>query len=633
MLRPSLFLALLCLSPAALAGEVRIAVPKSYLEDTFLKSLRTSKALAEIGVTISPLPKDDSSAAQAAVTSGAADLGVFTLVERDQRALEKAGPEASLLTRPFLFKSAKEVSLMQNSFLGEAAMADASRTGLFPLKFWNHGVTYLLTKAPIRTEADLQNLTLAANPSSPGFKSLSSLGASMSDVSPHGAMTSMMGGKVGGFETSLDKATQDFAEGYGGKLYLTTAWPQTGVLAAAPKYWRDRSEAEKNTWKDALATAAMAAEAEIAAREETIRKRPNIEQTVLEPAAQMRLATRAAGGDSSRLDGEMRLWEKAETEVHRIPEVAPAPQLHPSRHVSSPVFFVTDRNDEHTLDYATRFGSRRLAPGELTCGDLGAPGHSQGDPPLPKAPEVLTKGEQACVRLIIDQARANGVSKVLFVLHGFNTSFEFFATRILTLGRDLDFDGAVVGWSWPSEGSAFGYAYDEDSNSWSQPHFADFVRALAEAAPDLQLDFVAHSMGNRILLQTLREFGQYRANVRIGAAVFAAPDVAQDIFIEQTERSRGVAPFRTLYASEYDRAILVSESYHKAPRAGSGGADTLVMQGVESVDARLSGHSYLFDEAKAMKDFKQIVNKASAAAARGLEARAKGAQTYWIIEP
>ncbi|MCW2286505.1 hypothetical protein M2323_004302 [Rhodoblastus acidophilus] len=61
------------MSPDVLAGEVRSAVPQSYLEDAFLKSLRASKALAEIGVTVSPLSKDDSSAAQAAVTSGAAE--------------------------------------------------------------------------------------------------------------------------------------------------------------------------------------------------------------------------------------------------------------------------------------------------------------------------------------------------------------------------------------------------------------------------------------------------------------------------------------------------------------------------------------------------------------------------------
>ena len=98
------------------------------------------------------------------------------------------------------------------------------------------------------------------------------------------------------------------------------------------------------------------------------------------------------------------------------------------------------------------------------------------------------------------------------------------------VGGDLDYDGAIVGWSWPSEGSVFGYAYDEDSNTWSEPHVEDFVRDLAEAAPDLQLDFVAHSMGNRILLQMLREFGQAHANMKIGAAIFAAPDVAQDVF-------------------------------------------------------------------------------------------------------
>ena len=100
MLRQSFFVALLCVSSGAVAGDVRIAIPKSYLEDAFLKSLRASNALSEIGVTIAVLPKDDSNGALAAGMSGAAELGVFTLAERDQCALETAGPEASLLTRP-----------------------------------------------------------------------------------------------------------------------------------------------------------------------------------------------------------------------------------------------------------------------------------------------------------------------------------------------------------------------------------------------------------------------------------------------------------------------------------------------------------------------------------------------------
>jgi len=52
-----------------------------------------------------------------------------------------------------------------------------------------------------------------------------------------------------------------------------------------------------------------------------------------------------------------------------------------------------------------------------------------------------------------------------------------------------------------------------------------------------------------------------------------------------------------------------------------------------SVDGKLNGHSYVFDEPKAMQDFKQIVNQATMAASRGLEARAKNGATYWVIEP
>jgi esterase/lipase superfamily enzyme len=131
----------------------------------------------------------------------------------------------------------------------------------------------------------------------------------------------------------------------------------------------------------------------------------------------------------------------------------------------------------------------------------------------------------------------------------------------------------------------------------------------------------------------LREFAQARSKIKIGAAIFAAPDVSQDVFRDQIRTVRKIGLIRTLYASQYDHAILISESYHKAPRAGSGGAGILVAGGVESVDARLSGHSYLFDEPKAIQDFRLVVNQATAAAARGLATRDKAGTTYWAIEP
>lgn len=445
----------------------------------------------------------------------------------------------------------------------------------------------------------------------------------------------MMAGPVNGFETQLDAATQEFVAKYGHKLYLTTGWPVTGILAAAPNYWLGLSEAEKKAWQAAAVAALAASNSEILAREDAIRKNPNIEVTSLDHSAQMGLAKRAAGEGVKKLENSMSLWSKAETEVHSQMAGKPEPEaVAPRQPAHSPVLFVTDRNDEKTLDYATRFGSKRLDPFELTCGVLGTPAPSMDDPHLPPAPKTLTKGEDDCVGLIVEQAKAGGFSKILFLIHGFNNDFAYVASRGLKLAANLDYAGVVVVWSWPSEGSAFGYAYDEDSATWSEPHVAELVRDLAAAAPNLQLDFAAHSMGNRILLQMLREFGQARENLPIGAAIFAAPDIAQDVFKEQIRLARKVATIRTLYASEYDRAILISESYHKAPRAGSGGAANILVTGnVESVDAKLSGHSYVFDEPKAMQDFKQIVNQETMAASRGLEARAKNGSTYWVIEP
>src|SRR5208282_5829210 len=279
----------------------------------------------------------------------------------------------------------------------------------------------------------------------------------------------------------------------------------------------------------------------------------------------------------------------------------------------------TDRNDEGTLDYKTRFGSRRLDPFEYTCGYVGSPARNSGEPHLPPAPKTLTKGVEECAKLIVDKTREAGGSKVMIVIHGFNIAFDSLVWRALQLGSDVEYDGSIVGWSWPSEGSAFGYAYDEDSSTWSEPHLVELVSEIAAAGPELQLDFVAHSMGNRMLLQMLREFAQAKSKLRIGAAVFAAPDVAQDVFREQIRMARKIGMIRTLYASQYDRAILISESYHQAPRAGSGGDNILVTGGIESVDTRLGGHSYVFDEPKAISDFKKILNKATLAPLRGLE--------------
>ena len=73
MLRRALAtLFILFVSHGAYAAEVRIAVPKLYLQDAFLQSLLASKELAEAGIKPTPLPTTTEHEAMAAVNSGAA---------------------------------------------------------------------------------------------------------------------------------------------------------------------------------------------------------------------------------------------------------------------------------------------------------------------------------------------------------------------------------------------------------------------------------------------------------------------------------------------------------------------------------------------------------------------------------
>ncbi len=634
MKRLLLALACLALAPRAWAVEARLSFPAAFANDAFVKALLSNKALADAGVKLVAQPADSEGAAMRVVKNGEADIGVFTLADEDLHKLQKAGSEVSLLTRPFVFKSADEVFLMQNSFLGAAAATDASRSGLFPLHLWNHAITYFLTREKIRSAQDFAKLSVAAANGAPDVEILSNVGAK--SVAKSGdAMMSMSAGGANAVETQLGAETQEFVTKHPGKLYLTVGWPETGLLAAAPAFWQQRSEAEKAAFKLAADQAGKAADAELKARETAILKFPNVESNPLEQSAQMQLAMKsegAQGGGAKAMHGEMDLWRKAEVEVHSAP-TQPKAESAPKMATLSPVFFATDRNDENTLDFSTRFGSRRLDSFEYSCGFLGSPARRPGEPTLPPAPKTLTKGVENCAKLIVAKTRESGATKIMFVVHGFNTAFPYLASRALQLGAEADYDGAIVGWSWPSEGSAFGYAYDEDSNAWSAPHFEELVNAVAEAGPDLQLDFVAHSMGNRILLQMLRDFALAKAKLRIGAAIFAAPDVSQDVFRDQLKLVRKIGEIRTLYASQYDRAILISESYHQAPRAGSGGGNILVASGIELIDAELGGHSYVFDEPKAMRDFKQVLNKATLAASRGLSEKEKAGAPYWVIEP
>jgi hypothetical protein len=85
----------------------------------------------------------------------------------------------------------------------------------------------------------------------------------------------------------------------------------------------------------------------------------------------------------------------------------------------------------------------------------------------------------------------------LLYIHGFNTSFEYAARRTAQLAHDLDFDGDVYFFSWPSRGAATGYIGDLTTVERSRPEFMAALEAVVRRHGEGKVSVVVHSLGAR----------------------------------------------------------------------------------------------------------------------------------------
>src|SRR5207248_3221554 len=99
----------------------------------------------------------------------------------------------------------------------------------------------------------------------------------------------------------------------------------------------------------------------------------------------------------------------------------------------------------------------------LTCGQAdytSAPNRQPGEDfngSIALVPSPLPTGTNACIDLIIRALRENNKSRVLLFVHGYNNTFHFAVSRAIASAIDVEFDGLVLVWSWPSEGNARTY--------------------------------------------------------------------------------------------------------------------------------------------------------------------------------
>ncbi|GJD91915.1 hypothetical protein BHAOGJBA_5468 [Methylobacterium hispanicum] len=149
---------------------------------------------------------------------------------------------------------------------------------------------------------------------------------------------------------------------------------------------------------------------------------------------------------------------------------------------------------------------------------------------------------------------------VLVFVHGFNNKFEDAVFRFAQIVHDSGAEVAPVLFTWPSKGSVLAYGYDRESTNFSRNGLETLLRDLAKDPNVGEVTVLAHSMGNWLTLESLRQMAirDKRVAPKIRNVILAAPDVDMDLAREAFRDMGSDRPRLTLMVSGDDQALAVS---------------------------------------------------------------------------
>ncbi len=237
---------------------------------------------------------------------------------------------------------------------------------------------------------------------------------------------------------------------------------------------------------------------------------------------------------------------------------------------------------------------------------------------------------------------ASQAKEAFVFVHGFNVPFEDAVYRTAQLAYDLEFSGAAFLYSWPSNAEVVDYIGDLNNNDWTVPHLKSFLESVASRTGARRVHLIAHSMGNRALSNALSQI----ANAPAGPVrphfcqlVLTAPDIDKDTFKSLARAITKTADHTTLYASANDKALTLSKTLNRYPRAGDATGTVTIVSGVDTIDASaldtdFIGHSYYGDHRSVVADIFSLLSEAKPPGQRfGLKAIRIASGTYWRFLP
>ena len=167
----------------------------------------------------------------------------------------------------------------------------------------------------------------------------------------------------------------------------------------------------------------------------------------------------------------------------------------------------------------------------------------------------------AVMALLHTQVKTSSGRQVLVFVHGFNNKFEDAVYRFAQIVHDSGTDAVPVLFTWPSQGTVLAYGYDRESTNFSRTQLETLLRTLATDNQVGEVSILAHSMGNWLALEALRQMAirDGKINPKIRNVLLAAPDVDVDVARTQIADMGPMRPQFSLFVSRDDKALGLSK--------------------------------------------------------------------------
>ena len=155
-------------------------------------------------------------------------------------------------------------------------------------------------------------------------------------------------------------------------------------------------------------------------------------------------------------------------------------------------------------------------------------------------------------------------------VHGFNERYD---DTVYGFAQILHNSGALgevapVLFTWPSKGNIFAYGYDRESSNYSRDSLEALLRYLVKDPKVKKISILAHSMGNWLTLEALRQMA-----IRDGASPprsnWFSSRIPMSMSTSPANRSRRWDLTARLFVSEDDQALAASKEVWGAPRLGA----------------------------------------------------------------